>query len=412
MTASLQSSKTATKGGAAPAAAQGPSPSRRLSARALKLKDGRFPAAEAAEAAWGVWDYDDFLDPRHRDWYENWISFDCLLADDRRGVLWCGIATFTGDIFWAWDLKERRFRSLDYPKVGDRYDAKFHRALLYDRRGTIWAATALYHDLDRYHDAPGGAIVRFDPDAERLEVVARPIPHVYIQSILLDPKRDILYGQTYTPEHLFAYDLQSGKTTDLGLLGAGTSLAQVEQLAIDRNGTLWGTYAAGRAWSNAPGPVPYRLWRYHPDDGKRTYLKVGLPSLDGKGFVRQDGAHTGPDGAVYMGTLEGLLCRIDPDSGKLDVIGKPAPGRRLTGMVNGPDGNLYGSCGRDGMAHLFRLHPGSGNLDNLGPIFDPELGEGAWQVHDLAVMADGTFYAGENDVPHRSSYLWEITGVL
>ena len=31
-----------------------------------------------------------------------------------------------------------------------------------------------------------------------------------------------------------------------------------------------------------------------------------------------------------------------------------------------------------------------------------------WQVHDVAVAADGTIYAGENDNPYRSGYLWEI----
>ena len=104
--------------------------------RALKLKDGVFTPEDSQAAAYGVWDYDDFLSPKHRDWYEKWISFDCLLADDKRNTVWCGIAAFTGDIFWALDHKTDRFRSLNYQKVGNKYDAKFHRSLLFDKLGT------------------------------------------------------------------------------------------------------------------------------------------------------------------------------------------------------------------------------------------------------------------------------------
>ena len=36
-------------------------------------------------------------------------------------------------------------------------------------------------------------------------------------------------------------------------------------------------------------------------------------------------------------------------------------------------------------------------------------GNRAYQLHDMTIAADGTIYAGENDVPYRSGYLWEIT---
>jgi hypothetical protein len=34
-----------------------------------------------------------------------------------------------------------------------------------------------------------------------------------------------------------------------------------------------------------------------------------------------------------------------------------------------------------------------------------------WQCHDVAITPDGTLYAGENDHPRRSGYLWQIEGV-
>lgn len=379
--------------------------------RARKLRDTKFD--NFFTEVQHRWDYSDFVDGEQPDWMNDWISFDSVLADDQRGKIWCGLTHFPGDIFWEYDRASRKFTSLGFQSVGDKYDAKFHRALTFDKHGAIWAATALLHDVDRYNEAPGGAIVRFDPDSRKIEIVVRPIPHVYIQSIVLDQDRGILYGQTFTPEKLFAFDLESKKCTELGAIGSGFSMGQGETLAIDRNGNLWGTWTITRAWLGSPGGDQYRLWRYHPQKGKIEYLKYGLPTRSGGGgFAHADGVHTGPDGAVYMGTAEGLLCRIDPDSGKVNVIGKPGPHTRLAGMANGPDGNLYGSAGRDGSAVLFRYNPKTEELSRLGSIFDPTIGENAYQIHDMSICRDGTIYLGENDVPYRSGYLWEVTGAM
>ncbi len=382
--------------------------------RSLKLVDTRFKQDETHPATEGAWDYDDLVGGQHDDWFNDWISFDCVLADDRRQIVWCGLTRLNTDIFWAYDRARGTFRSLGFQKVADRYDAKFHRSLTFDKDGRIWAATALLHEIDRFHEAPGGAIVRFDPDTEQIDIVDRPLPHLYIQSLVLDKARGLLYGQAFTPETFFVYDIRTGRCENLGPLGSGLAMAQAEQLAIDRTGAVWGCWGVTRAWSNAgTGPTTFRLWRYHPDEGKRQFLDAGLPSVrDGEVYVKSDGAHAGPDGAVYMGTVEGTLCRVDPDTHAVDLLGKPAPGRRLAGMANGPDGVLYGSCGREGGANLFRYDPDTGRSTHLGPIFDVQTGEQAWQVHDMTITADGTIYAGENDVPHRSGYLWEITDVI
>jgi sugar lactone lactonase YvrE len=355
------------------------------------------------------WNYKDFFTEQNRDWKRSWNSLDCLRADDERNVVWCGLSSFVGDIFYVFDRETKQFESLNFAAVGDRYDAKFHRALEFDRDGNLWAATALLHDIDRFLDAPGGAIVRCDPDTRHIEIVSRPIPHVYIQSIAIDRERRLMYGQTFTPEYAFVFDLVSHEFTNLGVIGSGFAMGQSEALAIDRSGTVWGTWSVTRAWINTPGNDQFRLWNYHPDRGRIEFLEHGLPTLSGRGgFAHADGVHAGPDGAIYMGTAEGLLCRIDPDDHEVTVIGKPGPHRRLAGMANGPDGMLYGTAGRDGAVILFRYDPAHNKLEDLGPIFDPVLQERAFQIHDMTIAADGTIYAGENDVPHRSGYLWEI----
>jgi len=266
--------------------------------RACKLEDARLRDEEIPLATGGVWDYADLAGGGHPDWFNRWISFDCLLADDRRNVIWCGLTRLNTDVFWCYDRSRGQFRSLGFPKIADRFDAKFHRSLVFDRSGIIWAATALLHEIDCYDQAPGGAIVRFDPQTEDLAVVDRPLEHLYLQSLQIDRDRGLLYGQTYTPEVFFVYDLQRRQCRVLGPLGSGVALGQSEQLAIDRRGACWGSYAVGRPWAYTRGATEFRLWRYHPEEGRR-FFNYGLPALYQRGsFVKADGACAGPDGAV------------------------------------------------------------------------------------------------------------------
>ena len=62
------------------------------------------------------------------------------LADDRRDTIWCGLARLNGDIFHAFDRKTRKFRSLDYPKVGNRYDAN-------DPHSQLWIHMTAWHSI-------------------------------------------------------------------------------------------------------------------------------------------------------------------------------------------------------------------------------------------------------------------------
>ena len=56
---------------------------------ARKLKDRRF--ANFHSEVEGKWDYEQFVDGSHPEWFHDWISFDCLLADEPRETIWCGL---------------------------------------------------------------------------------------------------------------------------------------------------------------------------------------------------------------------------------------------------------------------------------------------------------------------------------
>ena len=80
-------------------------------------------------------------------------------------------------------------------------------------------------------------------------------------------------------------------------------------------------------------------------------------------------------------------------------------------MTTGPDGLAYGITGRAGNCQLLRFEPKTEKYELLDTLVDGD-GENCWQVHDLCFAADGTLYACENDNPHRSSYVWEVSDIL
>ncbi len=354
----------------------------------------------------GRWSWDQL---RAQKCYQDWFSF-CSLAWDRESdLLYCGIATLSNDIFWTFNRGTGEFKSLNYKPFGDKFDAKFHRSLEQDVDGTFYAATALLHDPDHFQEAAGGKLLKYDPKTGEYTLLAIPVPHHYIQSITLDRKRRIIYGFTFPAEQVFRYDIESGQSRILAYIGAGYVMAQGEYHVVDGKGRLWGSWAQIRAWETTPGPAEcLKLFCYDPGSDEITWFQYGLPRLKGEGSAKWDGGCLlASDGMIYIGTAEGGFCRLNPDTAKVELLGKPCHGRRLTGLAEGKDGQIYGVGGDCERVSIFSYDLESGKLTNWGGVFDPEIGEGPERVHDLAMTDDYTIFVGENDNPRRSGFLWE-----
>ncbi|NQU12380.1 hypothetical protein HQ590_16415 [bacterium] len=381
--------------------------------RALKLRDRDF-GRQWTEQIEDRWEYADFL--ANPDWRRDWISFDCLCHDPQTDTVFCGITSFDADIFWGWRRGEQRWFDPGYARVRDPYDAKFHRSLVRDARsGLLYAAPALLHDIDRFWDAPGAAIVRYDPATNEITKLATPLPHVYLQAIVLDEHRETIYGQTFTPENLVSYRLAGGESRCLGPTSSGFGMAQGENIELDDDGNVWGVWTVTRAWQSTPGADQYRFYKYDPRAGRIEYLDQGLPRTDGKpGCAKPEGFFNLGTGCLYVSGDAGALYRLDPKTGDatflFQAIGDNGGGRRsrLASLRCGPDGNAYGVVGRDAACELLQFNPRDESWHLLGPVRDATTGAAAWQIHDVCIVPDGTIYAGENDHPQRSSYLWEI----
>ena len=326
----------------------------------------------------------------------HYVAFTSLLSHPD-GLLYCGVTAFDNEILWVFDPEDGTFRSLGYPEVGEPFEVKVHRSLEYAPDGIVYGASACLYALDERRKAPGGALFRYDPDAGKLEKLGVPVRYDYIQTITLDPKRRILYGQTYPVFKFFAYHIDTGKVDDFDYIGSITHIS-----ALDDEGCLWGTWDRSR----------HLLFKYDPSLRDIVYFGHGLPGGEGMANIMYQGAGpvdcmiNGEDGYLYIGTTGGTLVRLDPKTAEARHLGKPYPFRRMPGLAMWKDGLLLGVVGDGGSSFLFTYDRETGAFRDLGPVV-AEDGLALYRPHDLAIWGDKTIYIAETDVPERSGYLWE-----
>ena len=377
--------------------------------RNIVLKDFDFGSRWKDEVEKKGWVYDDFM--KSPDWRENWISFDCVLYDSRTDRVYCGITSFSGDIFKAYDCRSNTFIDLGYDRVRAPYDAKFHRSLLHGDDGRIYGAVALLHCIDHYYEAPGGAVVAYDPDSGSIEKLGIPVPHTYIQSLIIDWKKRTAYGLGFAPQCLLKFNLDTREGRMIAPITSGYGGGVMsENIVQDDQGCVWSNWGLTRAWAYSVGPDAFRLCKYDPGQDRMIFYQRGLPGdRPGETAMAESFFNFG-DGFIYAGGNNGSLYRIDPVTAEAEKICVPVTGRRsrLTSLVQLDRERVAGIFGRDGQCELFIIDLKSGAFESCGPIVSVD-GMTLWQCHDLTMTGDGRLYAGENDNPTRSSRLWEIS---
>ncbi len=396
--------------------------------QAFKLRDVRLEGWRDRIA--GKWHYRDLAaDP---DWFHGWISFDALCWDEQRNTLFCGLNSLDGDLLYRFDPESEQFTSCHTQRWADKFDSKIHRTLLKNPLdGCLYFGTSLLHDADQQHEAPGGKLVRYDPDADKFEILGIPEPHLYLQSIAADWQRGILYAFTYPAEFLIRFDLATRQARRLAYVGNAINFAQPHNAVVDAQGALWGTYAETRAWDEMPGRQPIRLFRYEPDADRFTWFDRGLSRRDDPRQLLPDPPqrYATPaeltetrhkqdygfcdamayDGQryIYAGTVAGVLCRIDTKTAQVEKIAHIMPAGRLPAMAI-RDGVLYAAGGMKGQTQLVRWRIGADRTEEMGELLDPQTGDRPARIHELAVTPGGAVYLAENDNHTRSSYLWRV----
>lgn len=347
------------------------------------------------------------------------ISFVSLHYHEPNGLLYCGLTSFTNQILITFDPKTKKFHDLEYQDrdICERYDVKIHRSFEPDGKGNILFAVSGLHAVKTNPDAPGGRIFRLNPDNGDIDVVGRPVPRDYIQTIAYDPVREIVYGNCYPIGNTFYYEVRTGQTT------IPSEPISAHKTRCDREGNLWGIsqkmtrpihhvgevdLAVMEAFFKAPGEVQ-RLYRFNPDDGY-DYLEDGLPLINGGRQSMANGLDIG-DGGMYITTSSGGLYRIDKKSGEVEEIAFHLGGRLEGIAYDAERGLLFLGGGTFYLTHVFVVDVEKRKrITPFWPVADETTDDRCIIVHALQVAKQGDsylVYIGETDNPNRSGYLWE-----
>jgi len=303
-----------------------------------------------------------------------------------------------------------------------------HHSLVTDKKGSVYLGTGknviipfairkptggglnnVSEDLwrqvqDQYRNYAGGHLYRYDPAKEmkvgtavkpaNVEDLGIPVAGDGIYCLTIDPERDVIYGVSYPHAHFFLYDLNTRTTKDKGplfrdVLFGGPDLRTVRtlprNLAVDKAGFVYASTDGGR------------LVRYGPQKQDLEILDVRIPGE----FMQVVEVWVASGDVLYGGTSEGFLFRFDPNTGRVDNLGKPMVRQRVRGLTLAKDGRVIGVGGdRDQVNLLFTYDPRAGSFQILGSVEVDRSPYYAWQAHQFDAMVtsrDGTIFLGESD---------------
>jgi sugar lactone lactonase YvrE len=378
----------------------------------------------------GRWSYRDLAaDPN---WFHGWISFDAVAYNPDDRCIYCGLNSLDGDLLYRFDPLSGKFEGLNTRQWTDAYDVKIHRTILHNPLDRcLYFATSMLHDMDRQKEARGGKLVRFNPANGAYELLGVPAPRLYTQSIAADFGRNIVYSFTYPAEAVYRTATDTCTSQLVAYIGNAILFAQPHNAVVDKHGWLWGTWAETRAWDESFGGEPVRLFKYHPDDDCLVFFDYGLPRWESREQLLENPIAAGAvasalaetrhrqdfgfcdsmayDGEryIYAGTVAGVLCRIDPESGKVEKLANAITSGRFPALAV-RDGILYGAGGMHGQTQIIRWETGTDRIEAFSELVDESIGDRPARVHELAVDAGHRLYLGENDNHARSSYLWSV----
>ncbi len=321
-------------------------------------------------------------------------SFTTLRAH-HDGNLYLGTTHMRNRILWVFDPRGNRFADLGYAALGAAYDIKIHRSLEFDARdNAFYGVSSGLHTEQDYFKAPGAAVFRYRVATREIEPLGIPLPHEYTQTITFDPRRRLLYGFTYHTFSFYVFDVDRRETVFRALPGSISHYS-----ALDDDGCIWSTWGRNRhflfKYDPARNDIEWTRKRF--PEGGHSYMYPGAGPIDCM--------VNGGDGFLYVALETGSLVRLNPKDATFEYLGRPSPHPRMPGLVLGPDGLFYGTCGDDGHVKVFAF-----NRATRGFTILAELASGSvscFRPHDIAIL-DGALYVGETDNPTRPGYLWKI----
>ncbi len=269
----------------------------------------------------------------------------------------------------------------------------------------IFYAGTLPGTADKKENA-GGHIIAVTVDAGGTPVVKDlgiPVAGEGVFSLIIDTKKNMLYGITWPTGIFFSYSIATKKVItyrdivptakELQLfsefvLGPDDYLCKA--LAIAKNGLVLGS-----------APVN-RMFAFNPAAEKFEFFKKELPEVWGRRSLGQiESWAIATNGKLFAGNAgDGQLLEVDPVNRSIKNIGKPIMMPRLRGLAFDYNGKLFGIAGAlPGYAHLFSYDPAKEGFKDYGnPQFKmvaPGIEQGidwrGFQLGTIATSEDGKY---------------------
>jgi hypothetical protein len=254
-----------------------------------------------------------------------------------------------------------------------------------------------------YKDYPGGHLYSYDPTSEKsvkaehaaaLTDLGIPVAGDGIYAMTLDSQRQVLYGLTYPHGHFFTFDLKQHKASDKGAIGKLVQFGGPDDRTLRTLPRDLVVAATGDVYTSTDEGHILRF------DIAKQELQTLAAEIPGESMQVVE-AWVKVDDTLYGGTSEGFLFRFHPSSGEVDNLGKPMVALRIRGLAAGRDGMVYGLAGDRSVPNLlFRYDPAKHRLETLGGVAVNRSPYYLWKGQQFDAMAtgtDGTIYMGESD---------------
>jgi hypothetical protein len=253
-------------------------------------------------------------------------------------------------------------------------------------------------------DSKGGSghLLQVAIGKEGLEVsdLGVPVQGEGVFALASNAERGEIYGIAHPSGRFFVFDIRTSRTAVFSdIAPSRQNLASLHEFALTIEDVLSRRLALdrqGRVYGSTP---VNRLFRFDPVSRRLEILSEELPLVWGRRALgRVDAWAVARDGTLYGGNAgDGQLFTINPETGRVTNLGKPAMMPRLQGLAFGADGALYGvTGGQPGYSHLFRYTPEHGFVDLGNPRFtmtEPGIEQGiSWrgfQIASVAASEDG-----------------------
>jgi len=295
------------------------------------------------------------------------------------------------------------------------------------------------HKTDRAFEFENASLVPIEPawntghlykitgacgDKPQLEDLGVPVEAQGIHTMAMDAARGLIYGVSSPGGRFFVFDTKTNKAehtafgrtyTNVSNHRVGIAEVEKELAALTPGEGEWNGRLIARVMHvRADGTMYTSGWRgqilkYDPAVEKMQgrFSVVGcIPSVPGRHHWNRIDAIVERFGKLYMGTSDGYVIRLDPETGEMDNFGKPIRAIEVMGMACSTlDGRLYGvnGGGLEGMGRFWSYDPERGTYEVDFPAL--EVIPNRHPVGDMVCTRDGTLVISE---ANRVANLWVV----